>query len=99
MTIEKNIIKPNLVFFIDVPIETSIGRVQQANIEDFTKKELISKLQIEREMQEKIRETYLHLAENNPDEETKWFIIDGTKELNEIHQEIWNIVKDNLGLQ
>lgn len=98
MTIEKNIIKPNLVFFIDVPIETSIGRVQQANIEDFTKKELISKLQTEREMQEKIRETYLHLAENNPDEETKWFIIDGTKELNEIHQEIWNIVKDNLGL-
>ena len=97
--LEKNIIKPNLVFFIDVPIETSIGRVQQANIEDFTKKELISRLQAEREVQEKIRETYLNLAKNNPDEETKWFVIDGNKEVDLIQEDIWNAVKEEIGFQ
>jgi dTMP kinase len=99
MNLEKNIIKPNLVFFIDVPIETSIGRVQQANIEDFTKKELIDRLKTEREVQEKIRGMYLYLAKNNPDRETNWFVIDGTKELNQIQDEIWNAVKDQMGIQ
>jgi len=99
INLEKNIIKPQIVFLIDVPIETSIGRVQQANIEDFTKKELLERLRAERDVQEKIRETYLQLAVNNLDPETKWFIIDGSKELNQIQEEIWYIVKEQLGLQ
>jgi len=53
MQIEKNVVKPDLAFLIDVPVETSIKRVQQANIEDFTKMEILSRLQKQRELLEK----------------------------------------------
>ena len=65
MEIEKNVIKPDIVILIDVPVDASMARVQQSNIEDFTKKEIISRLQRERETLEKIRNTYLNLAKAN----------------------------------
>lgn len=92
--IEKNIIKPNLVFFVDIPIEVGIKRVQQASIEDFTKKEIVERLQREREIIEKIRETYLRLSKE--DRESKWYIIDGTKDVSETIEEVWKAVKEEL---
>ena len=94
MNIEKNIIKPDIVFFIDIPLELGIKRVQQASIEDFTKKEVIERLQKERELIEKIRETYLFLS--NADKQSKWYIIDGSKEVSETIEELWNIVKETM---
>jgi dTMP kinase len=94
MQIEKNVIKPDLAFLIDVPVETSIKRVQQASIEDFTKKEILNRLQKQREILEKIREKFLEIARTN--KETEWHIIDGTKDINETLDEIWEIVKNKI---
>jgi len=94
--IEKHIIKPDLVILIDIPVEMSIKRVIQSSIEDFTKQEIISRLEKEKENLESIRKIYLKIAKT--DEETKWIIVDGTKEINENHEEIWNAVKKEIGI-
>ena len=95
--IEKPIIKPDLVILIDVPVEMSVKRVMQSSIEDFTKQEIISRLEREKENLESIRETYLKLAET--DKETKWYVIDGSRDINENHEEIWKIVAKEVGLE
>ena len=95
--IEKNLIKPDLVILVDVPVDASISRVQQLSIEDFTKKEILDRLQRERETLEKIREVYLSLAKAN--KESKWYVIDGSKDMSENHEQIWNIIKKELKIQ
>jgi dTMP kinase len=96
MEIEKNIIKPNMVVFIDVPMESKIDRVKQANIEDFTKNEMLSRMQKEREISERIRGKYLQLAKT--DRESKWVVVDGTKPISENHEYIWDKVSRELSL-
>lgn len=96
MQIEKNVVKPDLAFLIDVPVETSIKRVQQANIEDFTKMEILSRLQKQRELLEKIRENFLEIAKK--DRETEWYVIDGTKPVEETLREILEIIKQKISL-
>jgi len=91
MEIEKNIIKPSIVFLIDVPVEDTVARIQQSSIEDFTKKEILERIQSGRETLEKTRENFLEMARAN--KEAKWFVIDGTKNVMEVHEQIWAIVK------
>lgn len=91
--LEKHIIKPDMVFLVDTSIDTSMTRVSQASIEDFTKSEILERLRRERETMEKIREMYLYLAKNNPDKETKWFVIDGTQDITKIYEQIWSIAR------
>jgi dTMP kinase len=88
--IERNAIKPDIVFLVDVPVSVSMGRIQQSNIEDFTKRELLDRLQRDRELLEKIRENYLHLAKT--DSKAKWFVIDGSQDLDKNQQQIWDTV-------
>lgn len=97
MEIEKNVIKPDIVILIDVPVDSSMARVQQSNIEDFTKREILSRLQRERETLEKIRDTYLDLARVN--KEAKWIIVDGSREIAENHEQIWSIITKELKLE
>ncbi|MEM5790606.1 MAG: dTMP kinase [Candidatus Aenigmatarchaeota archaeon] len=92
--IEKFNIKPDLVFLIDVPVEISMKRVMQSSIENFTKQEIISRLEKDKENLEKIREVYLKLAKI--DKEAKWIVIDGSKEMSETQEEIWRIVSKEL---
>jgi len=92
--IEKHTVKPDFVFLIDVPVEISVKRVMQSSIEDFTKQEIISRLEKEKESLEKIREVYIKLAKT--DKEAKWIVIDGSKEINEIQEEIWKVVSKEL---
>ena len=95
-SIEKNIIKPDLVFFIDIPPEMGIKRVQQANIEDFTKREILDRLEKERQTIEKVRENYLLISKT--DREAEWHIIDGSRHISETIEEVWNIVKERLNI-
>lgn len=95
-SIEKHIVKPQVVILIDVPVEVSMKRIQQASIEDFTKKEALSKLEREKEFLEKVREVYLRLARY--DKETKWYVIDGSQDLKSNQEQIWDIVSKELGL-
>ncbi len=97
MEIEKFIIKPEIVFLIDVPVEISMKRVQQMNIEDFTKQEILSRLEREAQLLEKVREVYLVLAKS--DKKAKWFVINGAQDLEKIQEEIWNIIKKELKLE
>jgi dTMP kinase len=94
MQIERNIIKPDLAFLIDVPIETSMKRVQQSNIEDFTKKEILSRLEKQKEILEKVREKFLEIAKEN--KETEWHVIDGNEAIDEMQHEIWEIIKNKI---
>ncbi|MCS7106456.1 MAG: dTMP kinase [Candidatus Aenigmarchaeota archaeon] len=92
--IEKHNIKPDIVFLIDVPVEVSMNRVKQLSIEDFTKKEILERLEKEKEFLEKIREIYLSLAVS--DKETKWFVVNGSEEISVNHEKIWEKVKEEL---
>jgi len=94
--LERNVLKPNIVFLVDVPMSVSFNRIQQLKIEDFTKKEILSRIERERELIEKIREVYLSLAVSNLDKETKWFVIDGSQSVEKIHEDIWKIVSIEL---
>jgi dTMP kinase len=94
MEIEGNILKPDIVFYIDTPPELSMKRVQQSSLEDFTKDEILSRIEREKQIIEKIRETYLYLAKN--DKESKWYVIDGTKEVSDTIEEIWKVIQDEL---
>jgi len=96
--LEKNIVKPDVVFFVDVPVSISLLRVQQSNIEDFTKKEIMSRLEAERERFEKIREIYLYLSKAEIDQQTRWYVLNG--ELNELalHEQVWNVVSQKLAI-
>ena len=96
--LEKNIIKPEIVFFIDVPISVSFSRVQQSNIEDFTKKEILERLQREREREnlEKIRAAYLYLSKANFDKQTEWHVLNGESSELMLHQQIWDVVSKKL---
>jgi dTMP kinase len=98
MSLEKNIIKPSMVFLIDISVDAGMARISQSSIEDFTKAEMIDRLKREREILEKIRETYLYLAKNNPDKETKWFVIDGTQEVSKCYEQIRKIVREELNM-
>lgn len=95
--IEKNMVKPNVVILIDIPTDVSMKRVEQSSIEDFTKKEIINRLENEKDFLEEIRKTYLKLAKE--DKQSKWCVIDGSRELRENQEQIWDIVKKELGLQ
>ena len=94
--IEKNVIKPHLVILIDLPVEMSMRRVEQASIEDFTKQEVLGRLERERDFMERIREAYLKLARYN--KEAKWVVVDGSQDLKVNQEQIWDAVKNELGL-
>lgn len=96
--IEKNIIKPDFVFFVDVPISVSVSRVQQANIEDFTKREIMDRLQRERENLEKIREIYIYLSKAQLDKQTEWHVLNGEMQEASLHGQVWGAVSRKLGL-
>lgn len=92
--IERNVVKPDVVILVDVPISVSIGRIQQLNIEDFTKREMLDRLRRDKELLEKIRENYLFLAKT--DSKTRWFVIDGSQDLTKNQEQIWSIVSKEL---
>jgi len=92
--IEKHMIKPDIVFLIDVPVETTLARVRQLSLEDFSKREILERIEKEKEILEKVREIFLKLAKEN--KEAKWFVIDATKSIREVHEEIWSILEPEI---
>lgn len=92
--IEKKLIKPHIAFLIDIPVELGIRRIQQSSLEDFTKREIVSRLQRQIELLEKVREKFLEIARTN--RETEWHVINGKKSTDEIQNEIWEVVRKRL---
>jgi len=96
--IEKHIVKPEIAFFVDVPISLSLSRIQQSNIEDFTKREIMDRLQREQQNLEKIREIYLYLAKAEIDKQTEWHVLNGEMSEATLHEQVWQAVSRKLGL-
>ncbi|MEM5829864.1 MAG: dTMP kinase [Candidatus Aenigmatarchaeota archaeon] len=94
MQIEKYFIKPDIVFLMDVPVETTLSRVRQLSLEDFSKKEILERIEKEREILEKTREIFLKLAREN--KEARWYVIDASKSMKEVHEEIWSILEPEI---
>ena len=93
INIEKPIIKPELVFFLNIPDLTASDRgTKQESLQKF--------LDMEEEkpketLRQKVSKSFLELADNPPYGK-EWHVIDGTKSVEEIQSHIWNIVQEKL---
>jgi dTMP kinase len=91
--IERPIIKPDIVFLLNIPEETASDRgTKQISLQEFLKTREEKPTET---LQEKVRKGFLELA-NNPPYDEKWYVIDGTKPVEEVHAEIWSIVQKEL---
>ena len=76
-----NILKPDIVFFIDVPVEVGMERIrgrEKAAADLYEKAEFLSK----------VRKNYLKMAK-----EEGFVVVDGDREPEEIHQEVVETTK------
>ena len=73
-------IKPDLALYLDVPAETGMGRIRR-------KKSLLEKL----ELQERVREQYLKLAETG-----ELTLVDGTQPIKKVGENVLGLVTSKL---
>ena len=91
--IEKPIIKPDLILLLDLPERTaSLRSEKQESLNNFLK---VKKEEPEESLRERVRKEFLELA-SNPPYGKKWFVIDGNKPVEEIHEELWKIVEKEI---
>ncbi|NLJ48020.1 MAG: dTMP kinase [Candidatus Atribacteria bacterium] len=77
---------PNLTILLDVPVEIGLSRRHNC--------EKVNRLDLEqKDFHEKVRKGYLKLAEKN--DHKRWLVIDGSKSIEEVHEEILEKIKAN----
>ena len=83
-SLNSNFLKPNVTIILDVPPEVSLERMgkSRARVELFEEKEKLNK----------VRENYLKLRNEFPNT----FVVDATKSIEEVHEEIKRIVENFL---
>tara|TARA_B100000989_G_scaffold22252_1_gene14601 strand:+ start:212 stop:841 length:630 start_codon:yes stop_codon:yes gene_type:complete len=79
-------LKPDLTFFIDIPVKVANSRMR-------VKRDRIEKEG--NEFQKRVRNLYLDLSESEPD---RIIVIDGDKSINEVRSDIWIHVKQKFNL-
>lgn len=85
-TIATTGLKPDVTYIIDVPVEIGLERLYNG-----TKAEDIDRLESEDiDFHRRVRAGYLELAEKEPE---RVVIIDGTKNIEEVHQDIMKNIK------
>jgi len=91
--IENPIIKPNIVFFLNVPEVTAETRSEkQESLQTF----LDGKEEKPKEtLRQRVSREFLKMA-NKPPYTEKWHVIDGTKPVEEIQAHIWSIVQKEI---
>ena len=74
---------PNVTFLLDLPVEIALERkrLQERKLVDIFEQEEI-------DIYRKARKVYLEMANSNPN----WVVIDATKSIPEVHQEIWKTI-------
>jgi len=88
--IEKPIIKPDVIFLLDIPEKEASSRgLKQENLSTFLDMEEIKP---EETFREKVRKEFLELS-RNPPYERKWYVINGTRPVEVVSDEIWGIVQ------
>ncbi len=90
-TIATTGLKPDVTYIIDVPVEIGLERLHNG-----TKAEDIDRLESEDvDFHRRVRAGYLELAEKEPE---RVIVIDGTKSIKEIHQDIMKNMKQRYDL-
>jgi len=93
ISIEEPIIKPDVVIFLDVPEMTAVGRgPKQESLEKFL--DMKEEKPVET-LRQKVSKEFLELA-NNPPYGREWYVIDGTRTVEEIQAQVWSIVQEKL---
>jgi dTMP kinase len=88
--IENPIIKPDVIFLLDVPAKEASERgLRQENLSTFLDMEEVKP---EETFREKVRKEFLELSKNPPYGK-KWHVIDGTRPVEVVNDEIWGIVQ------
>jgi dTMP kinase len=90
--LERPIIKPDIIFLMDVPSEDSTRGIRQESLQKFLN---IETEKPEKSLKDRVRNGFLNLAENPPYEE-KWYVIDTTRPVEEVQVEIWDIVQKQM---
>ena len=75
-------LSPDLTIWLDLPVEVSMVRRDQSNVDTFDS--------AAPEFHEKVRRGYSDLAEQNPH---KWLVLDATQSPRELAQIIWTKVQ------
>lgn len=86
--------RPDLTLLLDCPVETGIGRALERN----SKKGHARDDRFEREamtFHQKVRDGYLSIAKSEPD---RFKIIDACRDVEAVHKEIWEIVKNRMSM-
>jgi dTMP kinase len=79
--------KPDITFFIDIPIDEITKRCLSANAS-------IDRMESSGEkFYEKVRNGYLEIAKQEPE---RFFVIDGLQDVDSIHETIWKIISKKL---
>lgn len=92
--IEKPIIKPDVVFLLNVPEVTASKRgTTQESLQKFLD---MKEKKPKETLRERVSREFSELAENPP-YQRKWYVVDGTKPVEEIHTEIFSIVQKEMG--
>ncbi|ADY73593.1 Thymidylate kinase [Desulfurobacterium thermolithotrophum DSM 11699] len=75
-------LKPDLTFLIDVPVEIGFSRIKRRDLDRMEQEEM--------DFHERVRQGFLRIAEKNSE---RVIVIDGTKKVDEIFDEILNTLK------
>jgi dTMP kinase len=93
ISIEKPIIKPDLVILLNIPEMTASTRgTRQETLQSFL--DIKEEKPVET-LRERVRKGFLDLS-NNPPYQRKWFVIDGTRPVEEVHTEIFSMIQERL---
>ena len=78
---------PDLTFLLDIPVEIGLARRFQT--------EKMDRLDMEtKDFHQKVRNAYLEVAKKN--DHHRWAVIDASKSIDKIAENIWNIVEKKL---
>ncbi|RCK72444.1 MAG: Thymidylate kinase [Ignavibacteriae bacterium] len=80
---------PDITFFIDIPLTVITQRLMDSN-SSTDRMEAAGKTFFE-----KTRNGYINIAKNEPN---RFIIIDGNRDIDIIHEEVWNIVRSRLNI-
>lgn len=81
-------LKPDLTLLFDLPVELAMRRIQSRRLDRLEKEE--------QSFHERVRQEYLKIAKAEPE---RICIIDATKPIEAIHQEVFQMVKQRCGLK
>lgn len=77
---------PNLTFYVDVPVEVGLARRQQGETNRLDVKAA--------EYHRRVRDGFMQLVRAEPQ---RWVVIDGTRTIDEVQQDIRKVLSERLG--